>query len=251
MWLRLRQIAFVARELAPIEDALIDVLGLQVCFRDPGVGIFGLHNALFPVGNQFIEVVAPNDPNEDTAGARYLSRRRGDGGYMVITQCDDQAPRRARFEKLGVRLVTDHQGDSFVNMQLHPKDTGGSFFEIDDMLGPKAHDVDGPWHPAGPNWQIAKTKRVSSIMGATIQCDDPTAVAARWSDIAELPLDGTTLPLENASLNFVPCIDGRPEGLSELDIVGDVDTILDAADSRGLRTGETQVTICGVRLNII
>ena len=170
---------------------------------------------------------------------------------MVITQCDDQAPRRARFEKLGVRLVTDHQGDSFVNMQLHPKDTGGSFFEIDEMLGPKAHDVDGPWHPAGPNWQIAKTKRVSSIMGATIQCDDPTAVAARWSDIAELPLDGTTLPLENASLNFTPCIDGRPEGLSELDIVGDVDTILDAADSRGLRTGETQVTICGVRLNII
>ena len=119
------------------------------------------------------------------------------------------------------------------------------------MLGPKAHDVDGPWHPAGPNWQMAKTKRVSSIMGATIQCDDPTAVAARWSDIAELPLDGTTLPLENASLNFAPCIDGRPEGLSELDIVGDVDTILDTADSRGLRTGETQVTICGVRLNII
>ena len=100
---------------------------------------------------------------------------------MVITQCDDQAPRRARFEKLGVRLVTDHQGDSFVNMQLHPKDTGGSFFEIDDMLGPRAHDVDGPWHPAGPNWQIAKTNRVSSIMGATIQCDDPTAVAARWA----------------------------------------------------------------------
>ena len=69
MWLRLRQIAFVAQKLEPVEEALIDILGLQVCFRDPGVGVFGLHNALFPVGNQFIEVVAPNDPNEDTAGA--------------------------------------------------------------------------------------------------------------------------------------------------------------------------------------
>ena len=250
MWLRLRQIAFVAQKLEPVEEALIDILGLQVCFRDPGVGIFGLHNALFPVGNQFIEVVAPNDPNEDTAGGRYLSRRGGDGGYMVITQCDDQAPRRARLNNLGVRLVTDYQGSSFVNMQLHPRDTGGSFFEIDEMLGPHAHEDDGPWHPAGPSWQEAKTERVSAIVAATMQCDNPSIVARRWAEISELPLDGTSLALENASLNFVPCVDGRPEGLSELDILGDVDTILDTADMHGLRTGETQVTICGVRLNI-
>ncbi len=252
MWLRLRQIAFVAHELEPVERALIDILGLQVCFRDPGVGAFGLHNALFPVGNQFIEVVAPNDPDEDTAGARYLSRRAGDGGYMVITQCDTQAPRRARLDSLGVRLVTDYQGSSFVNMQLHPKDTGGSFFEIDEMLGPHAHEVDGPWHPAGPNWQDAKTERVSAIVAATMQCDNPSIVAGRWAEISELPLNGgTSLALENASLNFVPCVDGRPEGLSELDILGDVDTILSTAELHGLRTGETQVTICGVRLNIV
>ena len=251
MWLRLRQIAFVAHELKSVEEALIDILGLKVCFRDPGVGVFGLHNALFPVGNQFIEVVAPNDPTEDTAGARYLSRRGGDGGYMVITQCDDQAPRRSRLDNLGVRLVTDYQGSSFVNMQLHPKDTGGSFFEIDEMLGPNAHDVDGPWHPAGPDWQKAKTDRVSAIVGATMQCVNPIDVAVRWADISELPLEENLLQLENASLRFVSCDDGRPEGLSELDILGDVDTILDAADSHGLRTGETQVTICGVRLNLV
>ena len=251
MWLRLRQIAFVAQKLEPVEEALIDILGLQVCFRDPGVGVFGLHNALFPVGNQFIEVVAPNDLNEDTAGGRYLSRRDGDGGYMVITQCDDQAPRRVRLDNLGVRLVTDYQGSSFVNMQLHPRDTGGSFFEIDEMLGPHAHEVDGPWHPAGPDWQKAKTERVSAIVAATMQCDNPSIVARRWAEISELPLDGTSLALENASLNFVPCVDGRPEGLSELDILGDVDTILDAADKHGLRTRETQVSICGVRLNIV
>ena len=31
MWLRLRQIAGVAAKLKPIEDELIDVLGIEVC----------------------------------------------------------------------------------------------------------------------------------------------------------------------------------------------------------------------------
>ena len=74
------------------------------------------------MGSQFIEVVAPNDPAEDTAGKRYLDRRGGDGGYMVITQCDDQAPRRAKFKELGVRLVSDHAGRTFVNNADAPQE---------------------------------------------------------------------------------------------------------------------------------
>jgi len=76
MWLRLRQIALVAHKLAPIAQDMHDVFGLEVGFRDPGVKAFGLENALFPVGNQFIEVVSPIQ--ENTAGGRYLDRRRGE-----------------------------------------------------------------------------------------------------------------------------------------------------------------------------
>ncbi|HXU23011.1 MAG TPA: hypothetical protein VN697_03165, partial [Tepidiformaceae bacterium] len=48
------------------------------------------------------------------------------------TQCDDHAPRRKRVEELGIRIVTQFEVPGhFRNMQLHPKDTGGSFFEID------------------------------------------------------------------------------------------------------------------------
>ena len=252
MWLRLRQIALVAEELAPVEADLIDVLGVKVCFNDPGVGTFGLHNALYPVGSQFIEVVAPIDPAQDTAGKRYLDRRGGDGGYMVITQCDDQAPRRAKLQELNIRLVSDHAGSSFVNMQLHPKDTGGSFFEIDQMIGEGADDPAGPWHPAGPNWEAGRTDRVQGISAAVMQCADPDAVATRWSAIAEIPLRGNVLPLENAELRFVPCADGRPEGLSELDIRTDRPSeVLEAGERRGLRTGDAQVTIGGVRLNLV
>ena len=119
MWLRLRQIALVAEKLAPVEEELTDVLGIEVCFRDPGVGHFGLENALFPVGNQLLEVVAP--VRENTAGGRYLERRKGDGGYMVITQCNDHAPRRARFEALGVRIVNPPHQRAPLQMSRSPR----------------------------------------------------------------------------------------------------------------------------------
>ena len=73
MWLRLRQIALVAGQLAPVEAALTAVFGIKVAFRDPGVSHFGLENALFPIGNTLLEVVAPI--REHTAGGRYLERR--------------------------------------------------------------------------------------------------------------------------------------------------------------------------------
>ena len=254
MWLRLRQIALVAEKLAPVEAELIDVLGIEVCFRDPGVGHFGLENALFPIGNQLLEVVAP--VREDTAGGRYLERRGGDGGYMVITQCNDHAPRRARVKALGTRIVNQYEAEGFRNMQLHPKDTGGSFFEIDEMVGPNAHDLDGPWEPAGKDWKRARRlERVTAILTAEVQCDDPQKVAARWSEIAEIPLTreagDLAMPLDNASVRFVPCTDGRPEGLGAIDLAcADRPAILAAAEARAAVTGDNQITLCGLRFNL-
>ena len=255
MWLRLRQIACIARELAPVEHELVDVLGIAVCYRDPGVGYFGLENALFPVGNQLLEVVAP--VKEGTAGGRYLDRRGGDGGYMVITQCDDHPPRRKRVDELGIRIVLDNQTDEFVNMQLHPADTGGSFFEIDQQLGKGANDPDGPWHPAGPNWQASRrTDRVNAITAAEIQCNDPLKVVRRWAEIAMLEISendhGAELALDNATLRFVPCADGRPEGLGGIDLVTtNKQAVLAAAATIDRVSAENQVMLCGLRMNLV
>ena len=253
MWLRLRQIALVTETLAPVEAALVDVLDVRVAYRDPGVGHFGLENALFPIGNTLLEVVAPIRDN--TAGGRYLERRGGDGGYMVITQCDDHLPRRARVKALGVRIVNQFENSHFRNMQLHPKDTGGSFFEIDEALGERAHEPDGPWEPSGPDWQAYKnTTRVSAIVAAEIQADNPRQVADRWSEIAEIPLsrDGLTLPLDNATVRFVPCRDGRPEGLGGIDIrCHDQAAVLAAADRRGLHVEGNSIMLCGMRMRLV
>ena len=109
MSIRLRQIALVANKLAPVIDDLKGVFGLEVCYIDPGVGVFGLENSLLPVGNNFIEVVAPI--KEGTAGGRYLKRRGGDGGYMVICQCESHAAQLERRER-ALRWASESRGSA-------------------------------------------------------------------------------------------------------------------------------------------
>lgn len=252
MWLRLRQIALVAEDLAAVERALTHTLGIEVCYRDPGVATFGLENALLPIGNQLLEVVAPTRDN--TAGGRYLERRGGDGGYMVITQCDEHAPRKARVAELGIRKVLEHDSREYRNMQLHPKDTGGTFFEIDQQLGERANEVDGPWHPAGPDWQRAKrTDRVGGIVAAEIQCDDPETIAHQWAAISELSVNADmSIALDNATLRFTNCDDGRPEGLGAIDVIAnDAPAILAAADTIDARRSDDQIYLCGLRVNLV
>src|SRR5262245_25656277 len=89
--IRLRQVALVARELEEVVGALCKQLGLRICFRDPGVAEFGLHNALMLIGDQFLEVVSPT--RADTTAGRLLERRGGDGGYMAIYEDDELAGR--------------------------------------------------------------------------------------------------------------------------------------------------------------
>ena len=177
MWLKLQQVALVADELSPVLEHLRAVFGVEVAHRDPAVDVFGLENAVIPIGNQFLEVVAPI--REGTTAGRYLERRKGPGGYMVITATDDHARRKARIAELGLRTVLEFEEHGYTCMQLHPRDTGGSFLEIDHQEG--GEDPAGPWAPAGPSWQRAvRTSVVDGIRSVDIQADDPAALAARW-----------------------------------------------------------------------
>ena len=133
---------------------------------------------MLPVGRCFLEVVAPT--REGTAAGRYLERRGGAGGYMVILDCDDIAPWQARVAALGVRVANDlDYGGEYRGLQLHPRDTGGTLLEINWTPGGQA--LDGPYHPAGPNWQSAMRVGVTeSLLGVEIQAENPAALAARW-----------------------------------------------------------------------
>lgn len=199
-WVRLRQVAVVANDRDAVVDALRAAFGIEVAYEDPGVAVFGLHNAVLPVGNQFIEVVAPT--RSGTAGGRQLQRLGGDGGYMVICHTDDQGRVRARADELGVRVAFEHDDQGYRIMQLHPADTGGTFLEID--FQPGGHDPSGPWTPAGPEWQRARrTDVVDGIVGVTVQSTDPHRTASRWAEISGCPLDGGLLHLDGATVTFV------------------------------------------------
>ena len=102
-YLRLRQICLVAPDLEPAVDAVRAIFGLEVCFRDPAVGKYGLVNALFVFGHQFLEIVAPT--REGTTAGRFIERSGGRGGYMAIFDCTDPERRRELVQTLGVRVA--------------------------------------------------------------------------------------------------------------------------------------------------
>lgn len=96
---------------------------------------------------------------------------------MVICHTDDHPAVRSRVEHLGVRTVIDADDDGYRLMQLHPADTGGSFLEID--FQPGGEDPEGPWMPAGQDWQRARRTDVvdgpvDSLVGVTLSVTDRT-----------------------------------------------------------------------------
>jgi hypothetical protein len=236
----MRQICLVARDLAKVVDQLRAVLGLEVCHRDPGVGKYGLENALFPVGDKFLEVVAP--VREGTTAGRYLDRRGGDGGYMVITQCDDLAPRRQRCEALGVRIANEIGYPEYRELQLHPRDVGAAMLSFGWQEG--ARTPGGPWHPAAYDGNNAvRPGLIGAMTGAELQSEDPDRLARRWSEVIERSVrmqDGERIiALDDATLRFTEAADGRGEGLAGLDLA--------CADPgrRGL------ALICGIRFRLL
>ena len=254
--LRMRQICLVAEDLDMIEGHLRGVFGLEVCHRDPGVGQFGLHNFLMPIGNSFLEVVSPMVPG--TAGGRYLRRRGGDGGYMVIMQCADMAVRRARVAELGIRLITDAGNDQTDGIQLHPKDLPGAIAELRWNTGDD--QLDGPWNPAGDHWLPARRESVITAMtAAELQSGDPVAMAARWSEVLQIET-GTddnghpTIALDDATLRFVEATDGRGEGLGGLDVATvDRAHAITFARHHELDVSEdgSLINLCGVRFRLV
>ena len=126
---RLRQAVLVARELEPVAGELRSALELNEPFRDPGVGEFGLTNAVFALGDCFLEVVSP--VRADTAAGRYLDRHGGDGGYMVIFDLEDLEGARERVRQSGIRVVWQIDLPDISGTHLHPADLRGAIVSLD------------------------------------------------------------------------------------------------------------------------
>ena len=228
---RLRQVALVAADCDATATLLQDEFGWPEPFRDPGVGRFGLTNAVFAAGDTFIEVVAPCQPG--TTAGRYLERRGGDSGYMAIFQMPDLAEARSRISAAGVRVVWTADLPDIAGTHLHPKDMPGAIVSLDWADPPES------WRWAGPEWTgRAPAHRHGGVRGLTIEVNEPAAAAARWADVLGLTVthqrDAAVIELTHArqDLRFVPAT-GRGEAITEVRLT--------------VQTGHAPTWICGVR----
>ncbi|MDF2233647.1 VOC family protein [Albimonas sp. CAU 1670] len=255
MAIHLRQVCTVAHQLAPVIDDLCATFSLEPCHVDPAVGKYGLENTLIAVGARFLEVVAP--VREGTAAGRYLDRRGGDGGYMVICQVPtlaEQAAVRARAAETGVRVAHEMDMKTWNIMQLHPGDLAAAFLEVD--WDEKA-DVAGNWMPAGgEEWRPhVKDEVISDITGVELQGEDPDALAAKWAAVCGLPVEREgglpVVRLADALMRFVEATDGRGPGLSAVRLHAvDAARAKEQAKARGVLTPAGDIVIGGVRFDL-
>ena len=244
--MRLRQIALVAKDLEPVTKGLSDVFGVNVAYRDPGVGIFGLVNAVMPVGGDFLEVVQP--VTADASAGRYLKRRGGDAGYMLIFQAPNALEHRKRLEARGVRLIAKHETPQYTFTHFHPGDFDGVLTSIDTQGdGSSWRERMGEWPPAGKDWkQHLSSPDTLGIAGATVQARDPKAAAERWGELLQTPCNGTVLSFDGANVTFVPPVDADGTGIVGIAIaVKDPSAVLARAKDHGVPVDGNSVRISG------
>lgn len=247
--MRLRQIALVAKDLAAAQADIAAVLGVDYAFDDPGLGKYGLRNAVFPIGDTFLEVVSPKEAG--TTAGRLLQKRGGDGGYMVILQVDDLAQARARIRDASARIAdqSDKNGAAFTH--IHPKDIGGAILSLDFMI-PKER-----WEWGGPDWQShVCTDTALKVTGAELQAENPAQMAVRWAQVIGRPAAADhgvwRIRLDEGEIRFIGDLDGRGEGLGAFDIlVRDIDAVHANAAARGLLSPDGTLMLAGTRVRLI
>jgi catechol 2,3-dioxygenase-like lactoylglutathione lyase family enzyme len=229
--MRLRQIVMVAADLDAAERRVESELGVELCYRDPGVAAFGLRNALFPIGDKLLEIVSPTQAG--TTAGRLLDKRGGDGGYMVILEVDDITALRERFADVGARIVFEAQADGIIGLHLHPADVGGAILSLDET------ETWGEWPWAGTDWRRhVRQEVVTEVLGVVIEAIDPSAMASRWGEVLGRSAVDHVIALDEGEIRFVQAGD-RGDGVAGF--------TLQAAGGRPARTTE----ICGCRFDLV
>jgi hypothetical protein len=213
---RLRQVALVASDLDATCAAIERELGLRDPFDDPGVGEFGLRNAVYELGDTFLEVVSPL--RNDTTAGRYLERRGGDAGYMALFQVPDTEATRALAGELGLRIVWQIDLPDISGTHLHPRDVPGAIVSFDTPLAPETWRWGGPrWTSAAPSDAVAE----DGIVAITVRLVDVAHGSAVWQRL----LSGAP------GVRFEAAASDPEEGIAEVHV----------------GRGGVDATICGVR----
>ncbi|NND66326.1 MAG: hypothetical protein HKN19_01950 [Halioglobus sp.] len=248
--MNIRQLALVANNLGETQAHLFKLLGIERGFHDPEVAQFGLHNVVMRIGDAYLEVVAPMQ--DDTTAGRFLERRGGDSGYMVLVQVDNLARERARIAASDIRIVWEVDSGTASGMHLHPKDVPGAIASLDQMVPPQK------WFWAGAEGgdDLPPARHVGGIAAAEIRSADPDAAAACWSrayGVDVTPTNaGPDIVFDATLLRFRTSRDTRGAGLAAIDLYAhDFAPIAAAAAELGIAVRESSLDYCGTRFNFV
>lgn len=249
-YFRLRQIALATDDL---ERAIADfqhIFGVKLAYQDPHVAKYGLHNALFPFGLAFVEVVAPFE--DGTAAGRFMERTAGVGGYMAIFNCSDPLRRGARANGLGVPTAHAIDHDGFVGVQLHPRQCRAAMIEFDHTPGEEY--LEGRYYPAGGDgWQHAICTDVTQgIREIIVETPTPADLGRHWANLLEKEYvgdaNGGRIPVDMINIRLVPGPAGVRETLRGIVVdTTDPTGLLARAAARGYPADGAGFQMCGVR----
>lgn len=238
--MRIRQLVIAGRS-AETADLLGRALGLGEPFKDPGVAEFGLDNAVFAIGDQFLEVVWPIAP---TAPVNRFLERHGEGGYMAIFETSDIDRVRRNARDSGVRPVWSVDLDDIRATHFHPADIGGAIVSVDQP------EPAGEWRWGGPDWR--KRSVEGRLVAARLVSPEPRALSDQWGRVlgygTEETETGAKITLEGGELVF-------DEAVREILTAFAVTTpfrkeILARAQALGLETHGRFIRIGGVDFDI-
>jgi hypothetical protein len=237
----IRQIVMVSGLRDPIVNDLCELFNFEVAFNDPGVAHFGLENAVIPIGTDFLEVVSPVE--ENTTAGRYLNKRGGDGGYMIIIQVDKFEDSQKLVNEYNIKTVWETDLPKAKAMHLHPKQMGGAILSL-DWMEPKES-----WKWAGPNWEKNISGPIKGIDGVEIQSDDPELMLNTWLRVlGDVERDHENkILLDNTWIKFSQAIDGRGPGISAFSLKAEnSNEIIERAQNLGFMVDD-KITIGGVK----
>ncbi len=213
--MRLRQLVLVTDEIESLADQICDLFELKVSFCDPDLINFGLENRMIPVGDTFIEVVSP--VQENTAAKRFLKKRNGPSGYMVICDVADIDIEKQRLENSDLKIIWhENRNVNGIHAQavhLHPKQIGGAILSLDSMIPKTA------WLWAGLNWEDHINKAlVENLTGVVLQSSYPEKLCASWEVALGKKRSGRVdeflIELEKSKIKFIKENDTIEERIS-------------------------------------
>ena len=215
--MRLRQLVIATSEMDALADKICDLFELKKTYTDPELTVFGLENVLIPFGDTFLELVTP--VKENTSAERFLKKRGGDGGYMVIVDSMDLEKQRQRLETAKLDIVwyenRKSNGIHGQSLHLHPKQVGGAILSIDNMTPSSS------WLWAGTEWEKDINKSlVSHLSGVTICSPKPDNLLSNWEKALgkKRASDDTSIDLVGSKIKFVINAQSHSEHISSFQI---------------------------------